>query len=459
VRETAVLVVAVLVAMAALSTVALRTVITQQQDTALATLGERASVLLRTRQVETATVDQMLAVGPVGSFVIGFDADDRVLFSDVPLGVDPVALLGRARGAGAGRPVSLEGSSTPIRATMLDVDDIRPLFVAVDGRPVRVATLVFGFDTSRGERLLLQTALLEIALLVLAGALIVLLLPRTVARGLAPLEAMTDAAQAVAAGDSARRLPADVPVAETLGLADAVNEALDARQDAETRMRQFVADASHELRTPLTTIEGWAELHRQGGLDDPELLGRALDRISASAAHLTMLVEDLALLARLDAGRPVERRPVDLGALTDAVVDDIRVIDPSRAVTVTRPVDGEPGAVVRGDENRLRQVLLNLTGNALQHTPEGTPIAVEVRRDAGRVVLSVSDRGPGIPTEQQSRIFDRFYRGSPHRSPGGTGLGLAIVRSLVDAHGGTVGLVSGSGGTRFTVTLPADPPA
>ncbi|SEQ79338.1 ATP-binding protein [Microlunatus flavus] len=361
-------------------------------------------------------------------------------------------LLTAALGVGA----TLAGVLT-VAAVLIAVDDVRPLSVSSGGRVRTVTTIVLGFDTSRGERLLQRTALLEIAFTVVAGAVIVLLLPPTVDRGLGRVRAMADAARAVAAGDSDRRLPADPGMAETAVLADAVNDALDAQQAAEERLRRFVADASHELRTPLTTIQGWAELHREGGLDDPATAARAFERIAESATHLTNLVEDLALLARLDAGPLLERHPVDLGVLAETVVEDLRVIDPERPVGVTTPAPGEPTGVVSGDEQRLRQVLLNLTGNALQHTPPGTPIDVAVRREDGSVVLVVSDAGPGIPVEHQTRVFDRFYRGPAHRSTGGTGLGLAIVRSLVDAHGGTVGVTSSSAGTRFEVVLPAEP--
>ena len=210
------------------------------------------------------------------------------------------------RAAGPQEFVALDGSAGPVRAVLLPIQPQNPLFLTVDGRVETVEAIVIGFDTARAEGSVRRAALLEVALTVVAGVVILLLLPVTLARSIRSLHRMTDAARAIAGGAVERRLPADANDAETVILAGAVNDALDARLDAETRLRRFVADASHELRTPLTIIEGWAELHRQGGLSDPELVDRAMDRISESAEQLKALVEDLSLLARLDAGRPIE---------------------------------------------------------------------------------------------------------------------------------------------------------
>lgn len=445
--------------MAAVSTLALRSILDRQLSDQLFSVSSRAQDLVSTRKSAVVGETLLRAAVPVGAFVVCLGPDEQVVLSDVPPGLDETVLLARVQQAGARAPVDLSTATGSVRAVLVPVVGPDPLLVSVDGRPRTVQTLVIGFDTTRSERLLRRMALLEIGLTLVACLVIVLLLPPTLDRGLRRIRAMTDAARAVARGEVDRRLPSDADVSETVVLANAVNDALDARQDAEARLRQFVADASHELRTPLTTIEGWAELHRQGHLHDPQLAGRAMDRIADSAAHLTALVEDLAMLARLDAGRPIEHRPVDLAELAATVVEDAAVIDPSRTVTLAAPAEDEPAAVVQGDDQRLRQVVLNLVGNALQHTPAGTPIDVGVHRDGDRVTLTVSDAGPGIPAEHQARIFDRFYRGAASRSSGGTGLGLAIVRSLVDAHGGTVDVRSDLGGTRFTVVVPAAPQA
>jgi two-component system OmpR family sensor kinase len=233
-------------------------------------------------------------------------------------------------------------------------------------------------------------------------------------------------------------------------------------------MRRFVADASHELRTPLTTIRGFAELYRQGAARDPAELDRLMRRIEDQAARMGLLVEDLLLLARLDTQRPLDRRPVDLLALAAEAVNDARAVAPDRRIELVLGDDGDnsPALVVLGDDRRLRQVLANLVNNALTHTPAGSPIEVRVGASTldGRpgAAVEVVDHGPGLTPEQAERVFERFYRADPSRSPadGGTGLGLSIVAALVAVHGGTVAVDSVPGrGARFRVVLPLAPDA
>jgi two-component system OmpR family sensor kinase len=229
---------------------------------------------------------------------------------------------------------------------------------------------------------------------------------------------------------------------------------------SEERMRRFITDASHELRTPLTTIRGFAELYRQGAARDIELL---MSRIESESRRMGLLVEDLLLLARLDAQRPLEQHRVDLLALATDAVHDAQSIAPKRRITM-EVFDGPGTPEVIGDEARLRQVLGNLVSNALQHTPETAGITVRVGTDEDNAVLEVIDKGPGMSQEDAHRVFERFYRtdSSRARSSGGTGLGLSIVDSLVFAHGGTVRVVTGPGeGCRFQVSLPrfAEAPA
>jgi two-component system OmpR family sensor kinase len=224
-------------------------------------------------------------------------------------------------------------------------------------------------------------------------------------------------------------------------------------------MRQFVADASHELRTPLTSIRGFAELFRQGAASNPDELQRVMRRIEDEGARMGVLVDDLLLLARLDQHRPLERQPVDVGQLASDAVEDVCMVAPGRPIDLVVADDQPP--VVIGDEMRLRQVLGNLLGNALTHTPDGTPIHVRVGTrvdEIGRwAVLSVADEGPGLPAEHAERVFERFYRvdAARTRSEGGSGLGLSIVAGLTEAHGGRVELVTGAGeGATFRVVLP-----
>jgi two-component system OmpR family sensor kinase len=234
-------------------------------------------------------------------------------------------------------------------------------------------------------------------------------------------------------------------------------------------MRRFVADASHELRTPLTTIRGFAELYRQGAARDPAELDRLMRRIEDQAARMGLLVEDLLLLARLDQQRPLDRSPVDLLALAADAVTDASAVAPDRRIElVLGSGDDRPrhALVVLGDSERLRQVLANLVGNALRHTPAGSPVEVRVGEAAldghPAAALEVVDHGPGLTPEQTERVFERFYRADPARSgaDGGTGLGLSIVAALVAMHGGTVQVDSVPGrGARFRVVLPLAPDA
>jgi two-component system OmpR family sensor kinase len=280
--------------------------------------------------------------------------------------------------------------------------------------------------------------------------------------GVRPIKQMTSTAASIAGGELSHRVPEDNPRTEAGALGIALNqmlgrieESFDERARVEQRLRQFVADASHELRTPVTTIRGYAELYRSGGLADGSELTEAMRRTEQEAIRMGSLVEDLLHLARLDEGRPLERKPVDLVALADDAVRDARAVDAGRVITAH--TDGP--LVVTGDEARLRQVVANLVGNALVHTPTGTPVDVRVTSDRDRAVVEVADRGPGMSDDVAARAFERFYRADPSRSRhrGGSGLGLAIVHATVKAHGGEVRLRSAIGeGTTVRVELPLD---
>jgi len=286
-------------------------------------------------------------------------------------------------------------------------------------------------------------------------------------RSLRPLVEVEQTAAAIAAGELDRRIPERDTRTEVGRLSLALNGMLTQIQRAvasseasaekartsEDRMRRFITDASHELRTPLTTIRGFAELYRQGAARDVELL---MNRIESESQRMGLLVEDLLLLARLDAQRPMERRRVDLLALASDAVHDARSVAPNRTVTM-EVLDGPGTPEVLGDEARLRQVMGNLVANALQHTPESASIAIRVGTRQDSAILEVADEGPGMSREDAHRVFERFYRtdSSRARASGGTGLGLSIVDSLVYAHGGTVSVTTAPGqGCRFTVALP-----
>ncbi|MEU8757715.1 HAMP domain-containing sensor histidine kinase [Streptomyces sp. NPDC048659] len=236
---------------------------------------------------------------------------------------------------------------------------------------------------------------------------------------------------------------------------DHVHSALDARQRSETRVRQFVADASHELRTPLASIRGYAELTRRGREECGPDTRHALGRIESEATRMTGLVEDLLLLARLDAGRPLSYESTDLALLVVDAVSDARAAGPGHHWRLELP-DGDAPVKIPADGARLQQVLVNLLGNARTHTPPGTTVTARLRVGPAHVDVEVEDDGPGIAPELVPSVFERFARGDASRSrhAGSTGLGLAIVRAVVLAHGGTVGVESAPGRTVFAVRLP-----
>lgn len=304
--------------------------------------------------------------------------------------------------------------------------------------------------------------------LVIAGALALafasLVSWAVIRHGLRPVNRMVETAAAIADGDLSRRVPDANPGTELGKLGTALNEMLGQieagileRDAAEARLRRFVADAAHELRTPLTSLRGYAELYRQGALPTTDAVTNAMGRIESEGARMARLVDDLLLLARTDQGRALEKEPVDLVRLAREAVGDFAAADPGRPLE--RDLEG--AAIVVGDPIRLRQAIDNLLTNVRIHTPAGTPARVSVERNGSWAEVTVADDGPGIPSEDQPRIYERFWRGDPSRgrtSAGGAGLGLSIVDALVRAHGGAIALRSAPGeGTAFTIRLPLAP--
>jgi two-component system OmpR family sensor kinase len=236
-------------------------------------------------------------------------------------------------------------------------------------------------------------------------------------------------------------------------LIDRVESSLAQRQRSEERMRRFLADAGHELRTPLASIAGYAEMMDRGAAKiEPRLAWR---RVSAQAARMTGLVEDLLLLARLDEGRPLQAVEVNLATLVAEAVWDARAAGADHDWQLALRLD-EP-ATVTGDPARLTQVVANLLANARVHTPPGTRITVAVEVTRACRVIRVRDDGPGIPAGLLPSVFERFTRADTSRTRGkggGSGLGLAIAAAITQAHGGRIDVASEPGRTEFTVTLP-----
>jgi two-component system OmpR family sensor kinase len=303
-------------------------------------------------------------------------------------------------------------------------------------------------------------SLRTIELAVSVGLLVALLILMTilVRLGLRPLEDMTKDADAIAAGDLTRRVQPTEGNGEIARLGRALNAMLSQietafaqRARSEERLRSFLADASHELRTPLTSIRGYAELLQKDALGDTAARDRALSRIEREAARMGVLVGDLSVLAREGEGPEPARYEVDLAAVAAEVVADAQAIDGTRHIELAS--SGQVPVVA--DDARLEQLVHNLIGNALAHTPAGTPVNVAVGARGTTAVLEVRDWGPGMSEEEATHAFDRFYRGDGERLDGGSGLGLFIVASLARTFGGSVSVETAPGeGSTFEVVLP-----
>jgi two-component system, OmpR family, sensor kinase len=308
---------------------------------------------------------------------------------------------------------------------------------------------------------------------VTAGALVLALAGGwwLVRLGLRPLEDVEATAESIAAGNLDQRVPgADQPT-EVGRLARALNVMLERIQaafsarvaseerlkESQDHLRQFVADASHELRTPIAAVSAYAELFDRGAATNAEDLTRVMAGIRTETARMDRLVSDLLTLARLDEGVPMHLAPVELVALTSEAVRTAGAVGPEWPVKfwAANPVE------ITGDKDRLRQVIDNLLANVRAHTPPGTEATVRVDQVGDDARIEVHDRGPGMPTGEARRVFERFYRADPARarSSGGSGLGLSIVSAIVAAHGGTVSADSEPGqGMTVTVRLPTAVP-
>jgi two-component system OmpR family sensor kinase len=387
--------------------------------------------------------------------------DGRVVEGGV---LDRSGALQQLSGSDAAALVALRADGAP-RSLRLGLENYRVVAVrALDGDVLVTGLPLAGLDATVTRLVTIEVIVIGSALVFfgVAGAAIVRLTLR-------PLTRVAGTAGRVAElrldrGEVA--LAERVPEADTdprtevgqVGLAlnrmlGHVGAALEARQASETRLRRFVADASHELRTPLAAIRGYAELTRRSTEPVPPDIAHLLARVESQAERMTTLVEDLMLLARLDAGRPLGREPVDLSRLVVDAMSDAHAVSPDHRWQLTAP---EQEVTVTGDAAGLSQVLANLLANTRTHTPPGTTVSVTLTPANGQVTLSIVDDGPGVPADLLPHVFERFARGDSSRSraAGSTGLGLSIVDAVVAAHGGSVDVTSVPGHTAFTVRLP-----
>lgn len=367
--------------------------------------------------------------------------------------------------------VALLHSAVPTDRTPTTVDlggDLGAFRVAAaenDGATVFVGS-------SQADVTATTSALTVILVAVSAVTLIVAILGLSlfVRRSLRPLVRVAAVAQRVStlslsagAVDIPDRVaPADTRVDNEVGrvgsslndLLGHVQSSLAARQHSEDQLRRFIADASHELRTPLASIRGYAQLSLGEDAPMTPTQARSFDRIESEAERMASLVDDLLLLARLDAGQPLRREEVELTLLAVDAVSDAQAADAAHEWRLD--VAGDDLISVTGDENRLRQVVANLLRNAQTHTPAGTTVTLSLVREGAEAVLRVTDTGPGIDPAVAERLFDRFARGdeSRNRDAGSTGLGLSIAEAIVTAHRGSISVESRPGRTVFEVRLP-----
>jgi len=442
---------------AVLSTTLLRSYLLSRSDAQLQDFAKVASRIVQRQQLQPDAHSRPQTL-PTQFLVEVIGANGKIQVPGGPLGSAKALRLPAAQLRDTGTPFT----ATPAAGTT--GGSWRVLVQRLSGGGHLVIAYSLGDLNSTVTRLEVADALAgAVAVILLAG--IGLPLMRA---SLAPLARIEAEADAIAGGDMSRRI--DIPAGNTeVGrLAEALDVMLAsietaylARADGERRalrsqerMRRFVADASHELRTPLTSVRGLAEYGmQQGDAATREGLLRLMSQIAGEADRMSRLVADLLLLARFDTGRPLDRRPTDLASLAAEAVQRARVIDPGRPITI----EAADPVIVDGDEERLRQVIDNLIGNALRHTPSGSPVAVTVTGGASHADLTVTDHGPGMTQEQASRVFERFYRTDDARTRerGGAGLGLAIAASLAAAHGGEITVDTAPGqGAAFQLRLP-----
>ena len=347
----------------------------------------------------------------------------------------------------------------------------KPFTIEAPGADFRVATTVL--PSSLGSVIVAQslsdfdktTRQIGIVFLIIGGLVLLFIAfasRQVIKLSMKPLEKIEATAEKIAAGDLSARLENFEPDTEVGRLSTSLNQMLSrieesfvARTESESKLRRFVADASHELRTPLTSIRGFAELHRQGAVPEGEKTKELISRIEKESMRMGSLVEDLLMLARIDQSREIVMADVDLSTLIKEAVTSAQVAGPEHPITSDIAHDVH----TQGDSDKIYQVVTNLLANARAHTPIGTAIHVATYSADNGTFVTVADKGPGLTTEDQQHIFERFFRVDTSRqrnSSDGSGLGLSIVDEVMKAHGGSVSVSSEPGnGATFTLHFKA----
>ena len=434
-----------------------------------ALIGQLDSELQAVQQDLTSVLDvsstNTLQSAPTDFYYAVYDASGKLLqhnWNDKTDSIRPAV----ATGLTLNQAIVLDGTIFPIRS-----GNDRTLFHAI-AVPVTfqdsagtMGTVLVALSTASVDRLM--TTYLSIFLgfgigVVIVGALLTRFLVTTTFE---PLREVEQTAAAIAGGDFSQRLPSSSPVNTEVGrlnrslntMLGRIDRAFTDRARTIDQMRRFVGDASHELRTPLVSVRGYAELYRMGALQTPEEIAQAMDRIEKEAIRMGELVEDLLELARQDETRPLDLTVFDVHDIANDAALDARAFDPERTVNVT----GD-SVLVSGEENKIRQVVTNLMGNAMRFTNPGSPLELNVAEglEMKEAIIEIVDHGDGIPPQIRDKIFERFWRAdnSRTRETGGSGLGLAIVSSILAAHHGSVDVVeTPGGGATFRVHLPLLP--
>jgi signal transduction histidine kinase len=349
-------------------------------------------------------------------------------------------------GLGSSRPVYRETTVQGVHLRVLSA----PLYYSnrVIG-VLQVAANMSVVDTNRRDLLDIM-----VAVAVVSAALAGMASWYVLGRAFAPLEAITETVEQInRADDLSRRIPYDGTAEDEVGnLVESFNQTLERLETLFTSQQRFIADVSHELRTPLTVIKGNVDLMRRMKKLDEE----SLSSIDQEAGRLTRLVGGLLMLAQAESGRlALTMKPVELDTLVTEVFQEMRVLAGGKVHIKMNEIDQ---IMVNGDRDRLKQVLLNLMGNAIQYTPPGGEVFLSMAKVGEQARIIVRDTGPGIPAEDLPHIFDRFYRAEKSRTRGkttGFGLGLSIAHWIVEHHGGRIEVESKEGkGTTFAIWLP-----